>query len=109
MVPAHAAWWISRLERYNTPGLRGNWQYKTTLHDPMVNLFTKVKNAFNYTATDYAPAHEYDVYQYYYQDMTRVRINITESTNLTFEVYATTESSGKVRIAAGSEVPGIPT
>jgi hypothetical protein len=36
--------------------------------------------------------------------MTGVRVNTTGSTNLTFDVYATAESSGKVRILAGSEV-----
>lgn len=104
MVPAGAAWWISRLERYNTPGLRGNWQSGTALHDLMANLLTKVKDPFNYIATDYAPAPEYPVYQYYYQNMTGVRVNTTGSTNLMFDVYATAESKGKVRILAGSEV-----
>lgn len=104
MVPSGAAWWISRLERYDTAGLRGNWQYGDTLHDLMANLLTKVSNPLDYAATDYAPAPEYPVYQYYYQNMTGVRVNTTGSTNLMYDVYATAESGGKVRILAGTEV-----
>lgn len=51
-------------------------------------LLTKVTNPFNYTATDDEPAPEYPVYQYYYQNMTGVRVNTAGTTNLMFEVYA---------------------
>lgn len=51
-VPAGAAWWISRLERYDAIGLRGNWAGGTTLHDLFANAITKIADPFNYAATD---------------------------------------------------------
>lgn len=102
-IPAGAAWWIARLERYNVFGLRGNWRSGTTLHDLFANLLTK-SDPFNYTATDYEPAPEYTVYQYYYNNMTGVRVKTTGSTDLQFDVYATAQSNGKVRILSGTQV-----
>lgn len=101
-VPSGAAWWISRLERYDALGLRGNWQSKTTLHDLLANLLTKGEDPFNYSATDYMPAPEYTVYQYYHTNMTGVRVKTTGSADLHLDVYATAEPNGRVRILAGS-------
>lgn len=39
--PGGSAWWISRLERYNIPGLRGNWLSGTELHDFFASLLWK--------------------------------------------------------------------
>ncbi|CAL5872558.1 uncharacterized protein PFLUO_LOCUS6822 [Penicillium psychrofluorescens] len=99
-IPSGAAFWISRLERYETYGLRGNWQDGNTLHDLMANLLTKA-DPFDYTATDYMPAPEYPVYEYYYRNMTGDRFNTTGSANLQFDVYATMDQV--IRILAGSQ------
>ncbi|RAO66687.1 uncharacterized protein BHQ10_002699 [Talaromyces amestolkiae] len=99
-IPSGAAFWISRLERYEVQGLRGNWQSGNTLHDLMANLLTK-SDPFNYAATDYMPGPEYSVYEYYYQNMTGCRLNTTGSVNLQFDVYATVDDV--VRILAGGQ------
>ncbi|KAJ5808242.1 hypothetical protein N7474_009511 [Penicillium riverlandense] len=99
-VPSGAAFWISRLERYETYGLRGNWQSGNTLHDLMANLLTKA-DPFDYTATDYMPGPEYPVYEYYYRNMTGARLNTTGSANLQFDIYATMDEV--IRILAGSQ------
>jgi hypothetical protein len=102
-VPAGAAWWISRLERYDAIGLRGNWLGGTTLHDLMANLLTKTANPYSYTATDYVAAPEYYVYKYYHQNMTGVRANTTGTTDRWMDVYSTI-GSDKVRILCGVRV-----
>jgi hypothetical protein len=102
-IPAGAAWWISRLERYNAIGLRGNWLSGNQLHDLMANLLTKSEPT-NYAATDYMPAPEYTVYQYYNTNMTGVRMQTTGSGNANFDVYATAQPNDKVRILAGTQV-----
>ncbi|KAL1964855.1 hypothetical protein VTN77DRAFT_6357 [Rasamsonia byssochlamydoides] len=99
-IPAGAAWWISRLERYEAYGLRGNWQSGTTLHDLFANLLTKRSNPFNYTARDYVPAPEYQVYRYYNRNMTGQRVQTTGSEDRLLDVYATVDND-KVRILAG--------
>lgn len=102
-IPSGAAFWISRLERYNVQGLRGNWQGGNTLHDLMANLLTK-SDPFNYTAIDYMPGPEYPVYEYYYHNMTGTRVNTTGSDNLQFDVYATADSTEQtIRILAGTQ------
>ncbi|KAG8995203.1 hypothetical protein FRB94_009341 [Tulasnella sp. JGI-2019a] len=40
-VPSGAAWWISRLERYNMSGMRGNWASGAQLHDFLAGLLGK--------------------------------------------------------------------
>ncbi|CZR61986.1 uncharacterized protein PAC_11883 [Phialocephala subalpina] len=101
-VPASAAWWLSRFERYDAWGLRGNWEGGTALHDLMANLLTKTVNAFIYNATDYVPAPEYPVYTYYATNMTGLRATTTGSTDRQFDAYATIDN--KVRILAGSRL-----
>jgi hypothetical protein len=101
--PAGAAWWISRLERYNAIGLRANWLSGTTLHDLMANLLTKEKDPRDYLATDYAPTGEYQVYKYYVQNMTGKRVATQGSKDRFFDVYATLDR-GKLKVLAGSRV-----
>jgi hypothetical protein len=63
-VPAGAAWWISRLERYNARGLRGNWLGGAALHDFMASLLGKPNagtGSYNPTAGGYWPNGEYQV------------------------------------------------
>ncbi|OJJ42551.1 hypothetical protein ASPZODRAFT_76619 [Penicilliopsis zonata CBS 506.65] len=101
--PAPAAWWISRLERYETLGLRGNWMDGLTLHDLFANLLTKIDDPYNYTATDYAAAPEWQVYRYYNTNMTGHRVNTTGTADRLFDVYATVDSD-KVRILSGTRI-----
>jgi len=101
--PAGAAWWISRLERYDTIGLRGNWLSGTELHDLMANLLTKKNNPADYTATDYLPTGEWQVYAYYSRNMTGQRVATTGSTDRLFDVYATIDGKS-LKVLAGSRV-----
>jgi len=100
-VPSGAAWWISRLERYRMIGLRGNWESGTELHDLFANLLTKSNNPAAYTATDYAPAAEYAVYEYYNLNMTGSRVATTGSDDHLLDTYATI-GNGKVRAIVGA-------
>jgi hypothetical protein len=102
-VPAGAAWWISRLERYDAFGLRGNWLSGWTLHDLMANLLTKVSNPSDYNATDYAAAPEFQVYKYYNLNMTGSRVETVGTGDRLFDVYATVDSD-KVRILSGTRI-----
>lgn len=102
-VPSGAAWWISRFERYDTWGLRGNWQSDTELHDFIANLLTK-SNVSDYSASDYSAAPEYPIYQYYAQ-MPGDRVQTNGSVDRMFDVYATLDSSNNtVSILAGTIV-----
>lgn len=103
--PAGAAWWISRLERYNAIGLRGNWLSSTELHDLMANLLTKFDDPANYTANDYAPAAEFQVYKFYATNMTGNRVATQGSSDALFDVYATVDpGTGTARVLAGSRI-----
>jgi hypothetical protein len=102
MLPSGYAWWISRLERYNFIGILGNWQGGTQLHDLFANLLTKIDDPSNYTATDYAPAPGYNVYQYYATNMTGQRLQTTGSGDNWFDSYATL--GDRIRILAGTKV-----
>jgi hypothetical protein len=101
--PAGAAFWISRLERYEAFGLRGNWLSGTELHDLMANLLNKTHDSANYTARDYVPAGEWQVYKYYAVDMTGERVKTNGSADRLFDVYGTVDCD-KVRVLAGSRV-----
>ncbi|KAJ5889367.1 hypothetical protein N7504_010177 [Penicillium tannophilum] len=102
-IPAGAAWWISRLERYNTLGLRGNWQSLCVLHDLFANLLTKVVDPTVCTETDYVSAPEYQVYKYYNLNMTGERANTTGTGDRLMDVYATIDKD-KVRILCGVRI-----
>ncbi|KAK4232940.1 hypothetical protein C8A03DRAFT_19883, partial [Achaetomium macrosporum] len=103
MVPGSYIWWISRLERYDFPGMLGNWLGGTMLHDLFGGLLTKRSNPADYAATDYAAAAGYPVYKYYNLNMTGVRVNTTGSSDRWLDIYATI-GSDKVRILAGVKV-----
>ena len=102
-IPAGAAWWISRLERYDAFGLRGNWLSGWNLHDLMADLLTKAANPLDYNATDYVSAPEYQVYKYYYMNMTGERMGTSGTGDRLFDVYATVDSD-RVRILAGARI-----
>lgn len=102
-IPAGAAWWISRLERYDALGLRGNWLSGYALHDLFANLLAKYNGAFNYTATDYAPAGEYQVYKYYNLNMTGDRLQTTGTGDRQLDCYATYDhESKKAKVLVGA-------
>jgi hypothetical protein len=102
-IPAGAAWWISRLERYDAFGLRGNWLSGWNLHDLFANLLTKKSDPLDYNATDYASAPEYQVYKYYNLKMTGERVETLGTGDRLFDVYATVDSD-KVRILSGARI-----
>lgn len=103
-VSAGAAWWISRLERYNAIGLRGNWLSGLQLHDFMASLLGKPNadnSNYNYQATGYYPNGEWQVYKYYNRNMTGSRVSTTGTGDRKMDVYATIGSDKKVRVLTG--------
>lgn len=102
-IPAGAAWWISRFERYNAYGLRGNWLGGCKLHDFMASLLGKPgaeDSTASCTEGDYYPNGEYQVYKYYALNMTGNRVNTTGSGDKIMDVYATIDDD-MVRTLAG--------
>lgn len=87
-VSAGAAWWISRLERCNAIGLRGNWLSGCQLHDFMASLLGKTTTS-DCTGTGYYPNGEYEVYKYYNLKMTGVRAGTQGSADGKLDVYTT--------------------
>ncbi|KAF4341545.1 glycoside hydrolase family 39 [Fusarium beomiforme] len=94
-----AAWWISRLERYDYIGLRGNWIMGCGLHDFMASLLGK-SDTNSCTAGGYVPNGEFQVYKYYNLNMTGTRATTTGSGDGTLDIY-TTIGSDKVRVLTG--------
>ena len=106
--PAGVAWFISRLERLNIPGLRGNYVDGPALHDYLANLLGKPGAGtaeYNYTQGGYWPNGEWRVYQYYAQQMTGYRVATEPSPDRLFDVYATSDGSPSgVKILCGPRV-----
>ncbi|KAF4498443.1 glycoside hydrolase family 39 [Fusarium agapanthi] len=75
-VATGAAWWISRLVRYNYIGLRENWLSGCALHDFMASLLGKSDDN-SCAAGGYVPNGEYQVYKYYNLNMTGTRATTT--------------------------------
>ncbi|KAG9595776.1 hypothetical protein KCU77_g9587, partial [Aureobasidium melanogenum] len=98
-VSCGAAWWISRLERYNLRGLRGNWLSGWQLCDFLASLLTKT-DTNDYTGTGYAGNGEFNVYKYYHLNMTGERATTTGTGDGVMDVYATIDSD-KARILTG--------
>ncbi|KAJ5080809.1 hypothetical protein N7456_013519 [Penicillium angulare] len=96
-VPAGSAWWISQLERINARGLRGNWLSGTDLHDYLASLLGKSGS------TTYYPNGDYQVYRYYYQNMTGYRVGTLPSSDLKLDAYATV-GSDYARVLVGVRV-----
>jgi len=99
-VPSGAAWWISRLERFNAFGLRGNWLSTTQLHDFLASLLGKT-NVNDATGTGYFPNAEWQVYKYYALNMTGHRVATTGSTDRLIDTYATVTTDNKVKVLVG--------
>ncbi|KAG8871126.1 hypothetical protein FRB97_008999 [Tulasnella sp. 331] len=101
-VPSGAAWWISRLERFNMYGLRGNWASGAQLHDFLAGLLGKT-NVNSATGTGYFANGEYNVYHYYATTMTGYRVQTTGSTDRLMDCYAVV-GSNTVRILVGGRL-----
>ena len=105
--PAGATWWISRLERYNVRGLRGNWLANGS-YDYFAGLLGKPNAgtlAYNATQAGYWNNGEYNVYKYYNLNMTGSRAQTTASPDGLFDVYSTVDSANNnVKILAGSRL-----
>nr|POE85119.1 hypothetical protein CFP56_68688 [Quercus suber] len=102
-VSSAAAWWISRLERYDAVGLRGNWLSGYALHDFMASLLGKPNggtDSYSYTANGYYPNGEYQVYKYYNQNMTGTRAGTSGTGDRLMDVYATV-GTDNVRVLTG--------
>ncbi|KAK3059187.1 hypothetical protein LTR09_000753 [Extremus antarcticus] len=106
-IPAGAAFWILRLERYDAIGLRGNWLSGCQLHDFFGSLLAKpgAKNgaedgSAECSAGRYYPNGEYQVYQYYTLNMTSHRVGTTRSGDRILDVYSTVDKH-TVRTLAG--------
>ncbi len=102
--PSGDAWYISRLERYDTLGLRGNWLSTTALHDFLAGLVGKPNagtSSYSPTAGGYWPTGEFQVYQYYHLNQTGTRMGTTGSADGAFDVYAT-KTGSVVKILCGS-------
>ncbi|EAU37846.1 predicted protein [Aspergillus terreus NIH2624] len=104
-VPSADAWFISRLERHETIGLRGNWASSTALHDFLAGLVGKPNagtSAYDGTGTGYWPTGEFQVYRYYNLNQTGTRVGTTGSADNNFDVYATHDGS-TLKILSGSK------
>ncbi|KAH7007690.1 glycoside hydrolase family 39 protein [Ilyonectria destructans] len=108
--PGSSAWYISRLERYNTTGLRGNWASGYSLHDYFGNLLGKpgatqdcTSSACNTTA-GYWGNGEYNVYKYYNLNMTGQRVQTIGSPDNLFDIYATRDGKKSVKMLCGSRL-----
>lgn len=111
-VPGSAAWYISRLERYNVTGLRGNWASHYSLHDYFGNLLGKPGATENCQATScetssgYWGNGEYNVYKYYNLNMTGSRVQTIGSPDGKFDIYATRNgaAANSVKMLCGSRL-----
>ncbi|KAG8989256.1 hypothetical protein FRB93_003696 [Tulasnella sp. JGI-2019a] len=101
-VPSGAAWWISRLERYNMSGMRGNWASGAQLHDFLAGLLGKT-DVDSATGTGYFANGEWNVYNYYATTMTGYRVKTTGSTDRLMDCYAVV-GTNVVRILVGGRV-----
>lgn len=98
--PAGAAWWIARLERYNAPGLRGNWLSTTQLHDFLASLLGKT-DVNDATGTGYWSNGEWQVYKYYNTNMTGHRVSSSGSIDRLADSYGVV-GTDRVRILVGN-------
>ncbi|KAF3404074.1 hypothetical protein DPV78_003089 [Talaromyces pinophilus] len=90
-VPAGSAWFISQLERINANGCRGSWGWgETNLHNYMSGLLGETS-----TGT-YYPNGDYQVYKYYYRNMTGYRVGTLPSSDLKLDAYATVDTNSRV-------------
>lgn len=109
-VAGASAWYISRLERYNATGLRGNWASAYSLHDYFANLLGKPNANDDCTnlatcgvSAGYWGNGQYNVYKYYNMNMTGQRLQTVGSPDKLFDIYATKDSKS-IKMLCGSRV-----
>nr|GAT51193.1 predicted protein [Mycena chlorophos] len=95
-VPGATAWWISRFERYNMNGLRGNWLDGASLQDYLAGLLWK-------SGSTYFPNGIWQVYNYYATSMTGYRVQTIGSTDRLMDSFAVV-GNGIVRILVGGRL-----
>ncbi|KAJ7677195.1 glycoside hydrolase family 39 protein [Mycena rosella] len=94
--PSSAAWWISRFERFNMSGLRGNWLSGANLQDFLSGLLWK-------SGSTYFGNGEWQMYNYYATSMTGHRVATTGSTDRLMDNYAVVDTN-IVRILVGGRL-----
>ncbi|KAJ7154482.1 glycoside hydrolase family 39 protein [Mycena filopes] len=94
--PSSAAWWISRFERFNMSGLRGNWLNGANLQDFLSGLLWK-------SGSTYFANGEWQVYNYYATSMTGHRVATTGSTDRKMDNFAVV-GTNIVRILVGARL-----
>lgn len=108
MEPGGGAWYISRLERLNIHGLRGNWEGGWELHDYLASLLGKPgagTSDYDEFGTSYWPNGEWRVYQYYVSEMTRTRVATSGSPGGLFDVFAVSDGTPSgVKVLCGFRV-----
>lgn len=90
---AGSAWFISRLERYNAYGLRGNWLSACQFYDFMAGIVGKT-NTSDCTSAQYYPNGQYQVYEWYTKMMTGTRATTTGTGDGAMDVYTTIGNAG---------------
>lgn len=91
--PANSVYYLAQCERHNLRCLRANWGGGSDLHNYMGNLIYKTNGT-------YYPNGEWQLYKYY-AGMTGNRVETSASTDLLFDVFATT-SENTLKIIAGT-------
>lgn len=116
-VPGGAAWYISRFERYNMNGLRGNWASGANLQDYLAGLVGKSGSTYfsnggrgmvhgtHYSTSDKNAA-EYQVYKYYASSMKGYRVATVGSTDRKMDSYAVVDSNIVRILVGGRQVTG---
>ncbi|MGC9669611.1 ricin-type beta-trefoil lectin domain protein [Planosporangium sp. 12N6] len=90
-TPGGGGWYISRLERADTDGLRANWASGAGLHDDAASLLT-------HSGTRYQALGEWYMYQFY-GSMTGTRVSVIPSGNLD---AVATRDSGNAKVLLGN-------
>ncbi|KAH8798622.1 glycoside hydrolase superfamily [Xylogone sp. PMI_703] len=91
--PGNAVYYLAQFERHDIRALRANWGSGPGLHNWMANLVYSTNGT-------YYPNGEWQVYKYY-AHMTGNRVATTASSDLLFDVFATT-SGNIAKVLAGT-------
>jgi hypothetical protein len=97
--PGDGAWYIARLERAGTDGLRANWAGGSNLHNDLANLLTRN------SAGQYQPKGEWWVYNFYASQTGQIA-SVTPSSN--YDAFATKDTgTAKVLVGGGTTTGNI--
>ena len=95
--PGDGAWYIARLERAGTDGLRANWAGGNNLHDHLGNLL--MRNS----AGQHVPKGEWWAYRFYGSQTGQV-VSVTPSAN--YDAFATKAPGGAKVLVGGGRTTG---